>query len=595
MAIPAERVPGLQVHAHHATEICDWCEQPIPPDRLKEVRGRIAARELERANEITTRLRDQFAQEKAEEGARAQAQLEAARAESRADVERVRAESAARERLLQAEATRAADANAQQRIAEAEATHRTAESLLQTRLEDMQRQRAASEEAHAATSEELARVRADSAAALEASARAFHVREQTIREDMQRDAQATTAQQLTALTQERDARESELRQRVGELDTQRQRTEEANRTLHADLLRAREEVAAAAEASHRHAQEQAEVARAEATQAAAAQVSEAQQRASAAEQRAQQLLANAEADRARAVASVSAELKSVKTQLNEAEIAQREARDQLQALKSSHEVELQQRLHEQREILGRDKDQAVRESEARAFGENQKLQVKVQDLTRQLERMSAAERGEGGEIQLYDALKSAFEGDRIKRVPHGVAGADIIHEVMRNGKVCGKIIYDSKNRSDYKSSYAKKLRQDQLAAKAEHAVLVSNHFPANTRQLHVEDHVIVACPARVVTIAEILRRQILQLHELRVSNDAREAKTEALYAYITSEAGRQRLDLIEKLVDELSAVDVAEEKAHRAVWIKRGKLLTAVLKAHGEFSNGIDRIIGTAD
>src|SRR5256886_6679569 len=52
-----------------------------------------------------------------------------------------------------------------------------------------------------------------------------------------------------------------------------------------------------------------------------------------------------------------------------------------------------------------------------------------------------------------------------------------------------------KNRNDYKSAYATKLRADQMAAKAEFAVLSSNHFPGDIRQLHLHQGVIVACPA----------------------------------------------------------------------------------------------------
>lgn len=49
------------------------------------------------------------------------------------------------------------------------------------------------------------------------------------------------------------------------------------------------------------------------------------------------------------------------------------------------------------------------------------------------------------------------------------AGADIRHDVVHNGKKCGTIVYDSKNRNAWRDEYATKLRVDQIAAKAEHA------------------------------------------------------------------------------------------------------------------------------
>jgi hypothetical protein len=65
----------------------------------------------------------------------------------------------------------------------------------------------------------------------------------------------------------------------------------------------------------------------------------------------------------------------------------------------------------------------------------------------------------------------AFEGDRIRRVEKGAEGADIIHEIVEAGKTVGKIIYDSKNRGNWKSEYATKLCKDQIAEKAEFAIL----------------------------------------------------------------------------------------------------------------------------
>lgn len=271
------------------------------------------------------------------------------------------------------------------------------------------------------------------------------------------------------------------------------------------------------------------------------------------------------------------------------------AEEQNRQLRENYNTQLGQRLQEQREALTKDKDKAILETEARTFAERQRLQASVQDLTRQLEKVTAHERGEGAEINLFEALKGAFEGDRVRRVKPGVAGPDIIHEIVRHGKVCGTIIYETKNRNDYKSAYATKLRADQMAAKAEFAVLSSNHFPGKARQLHLHEGVIVACPARVVTLAQMLRRHLLQLHELRISIEERGAKTEKLYKFITSDQCRQLLDSVEKLVDDMLELDVKEQNAHKAIWEKRGRMLNLVLKAHGDFCCAVDRIIGTAD
>lgn len=72
-------------------------------------------------------------------------------------------------------------------------------------------------------------------------------------------------------------------------------------------------------------------------------------------------------------------------------------------------------------------------------------------------------------------------------MPKGTPGADVIHDVVCNGRVCGRIVYDSKNRNDWKTAYATKLCEDKIAAEAQHAILSTLKFPAGAKQLHAMD------------------------------------------------------------------------------------------------------------
>jgi hypothetical protein len=149
----------------------------------------------------------------------------------------------------------------------------------------------------------------------------------------------------------------------------------------------------------------------------------------------------AQAERAKMEAEAAAHKRIVL-----AEAAKQAAEREVQAVKVKHEAVMNKRLQEQREALEKDKEATVLAEQAKTFGERQKLQSAVKDLQRQLAKERADVLGEGAELELFEELKGAFEGDRIRRVPKGTAGADIIHEVLENGKVCGKIVYDSKKR-----------------------------------------------------------------------------------------------------------------------------------------------------
>ena len=214
----------------------------------------------------------------------------------------------------------------------------------------------------------------------------------------------------------------------------------------------------------------------------------------------------------------------------------------IQQMKVSQAALLNQRLQEQRQAFEKASTDAVNAEKARAFEKERKLEATLQEMTRKLQQKTAEELGEGAEVDLFEQLKAEFPDDTIRRVGKGNAGADIIHEIFNNGKLCGRIVYDSKNRTVWRNGYVTKLRQDQTAAKADHGILSSLAFPSGTRQLHVQDSVIITNPARALVMATVLRKHVVQIHGLRISNEARAQKTEALYAFITSERCNQFLD-----------------------------------------------------
>ena len=248
-------------------------------------------------------------------------------------------------------------------------------------------------------------------------------------------------------------------------------------------------------------------------------------------------------------------------------------RRQLQQSNAAHEAEVLARTNEIRESMAQDMSKALLDARAAAFAEKQKLTEVVDDLKRQLEKKSASDLGEGAEIDLFAALARRFDGDVINRVPKGQNGADVVHDVFDNGVLCGRIVYDSKNRSAWQSNFVTKLHSDMIAAKADHAILSTNKFPVGARQLHVSGGVIVASPARVVAVVELLRAHMIQIGALRISAEQREEKTAALYDYITSERYARLMQSLRDSMKKLETVDVEERKAHEATWSKRGRLL----------------------
>lgn len=301
-------------------------------------------------------------------------------------------------------------------------------------------------------------------------------------------------------------------------------------------------------------------------------------------------------DFAREKAELAARLQTEAKLALETELAARlKAAEEARLSAEASRLTAEAALSQQRELAEQEKTVAVLAEQAKAFDERQKLQEKLALLQKQIENKTAQEIGEGPEADLFELLRGAFEGDRIRRVAKGLQGADVIHEVIRNGQVCGKIVYDSKSRNAWKNEFVTKLRADQLGERAEHAILSCNKLPQGAQQIHVQDGVIIANPQRVLALAQILRRHVLETHELRVGNEKRDEKTAELYAFITSDRCKQLLEQITLQAQRMLELEAAEERAHRVTWDKRSKLIRSVQKVHSDLCFEIERVIGTGE
>lgn len=483
-----------QPHVHAVGEECPYCEQPIPNDRLEEVRKRIQSKDRERQAEFE---------------AKAKADLEALRQQNQQAMEAFRKDAATRE----------AAALAQGR--------QQAEEALKAQLAQAAEAATAANERREALEGELVRLK---------------------------DALTTTVSKMTAEFAEK-------------------------------------EQAARAEA------------RTAAVQELNAKVTEAEAAKLAAEKKAADMQASHDEAMKAAIADVRRTMEMAKTdavqelsaKITEAEAAKLAAEKKAAELQASKDEAVRAAIAEVREAMEKAKTDAVNAERSKNFEEKLKLEAVVEELKRKLQNQTAEELGDGAEIDLFEVLKAEFPHDDIQRVGKGKSGADIIHKVRHNGAVCGCIVYDSKNHQQWRTDHVAKLRQDQLAEKAEHAVLSTHAFPKGKRELHIDSGVIVAKPGRAVVIAMLLRKQVVQLHCLKVSNEERSRKTDELYALMTSDRFEQFISTITKTAEQLDALQQQERKAHDSVWRKQGELFRTIVRQCAQFDEEVARIVGTAE
>jgi len=536
-------------HPFLIDDACPICEQPIPRDHFDEIKQRIDARQREQSSAISSRLQEQFAREKLEI-------LEQAKQEADAVLEQQRQLTSEKIALAREEERQAAEVAAQEKIAAAQHASQVALSALQAR-------NAETEAAGARLRAQLEAAQRESASAIQQVREEAVAKEASIRAEAQHSAEAAVQTKLVELEQAREASEMALHVSINGAQASEAVAEEARAALQTQLDHVRRETNEAIEKIRQEA-----VAREMEIRKEAGAVAE---------------------------AAAKEKMAGMEQARSEAEAKATVAEERIIALTDSHEAQLAQRLEEQREAMERAQVEAVNAEKSAAFEDKMKLSVKVDDLQRALDKKTAEQLGEGAEIDLFEALKAEFEGDLIERINKGQPGADILHTVLHNGKECGKIIYDSKNHNSWRNDFVTKLSMDQMAAKAEHAILSTHKFPGGTRQLHVQDGVLLANPARVVALVTIMRQHLVQTNTLRLSNDARIQKTATLYRFITSERCSDLLTRFDTHAEDLLDIQVKEMKSHEATWKKQGELLRSVQKVRAEFCREIDTIIGTAD
>ena len=124
-----------------------------------------------------------------------------------------------------------------------------------------------------------------------------------------------------------------------------------------------------------------------------------------------------------------AERKAMKAELEAAAAASKKAEKALKDLAADQDRVLTLRLQEQRAALKNAQATEIAAIEDRWFKEQEALSLRVQALQRQLAKQQADALGEGAGIDLFDALKAAFPGDRVTRIG-SEDGANIRHEIV---------------------------------------------------------------------------------------------------------------------------------------------------------------------
>ncbi|MCX8055456.1 MAG: DUF2130 domain-containing protein [Ignavibacteria bacterium] len=223
------------------------------------------------------------------------------------------------------------------------------------------------------------------------------------------------------------------------------------------------------------------------------------------------------------------------------------------------------------------------------------LMAKLEDARRRAEQGSMQLQGEVQELFLEEMLKELFPLDEIQEIKKGQRGGDIIQIVRNNiGKECGKIYYESKRTKNYDKGWISKLKEDNLEAKADILVLVTQAMPEGKDRYFFEDGVWVCPFSEIRAFANVMRLMIIQIYNASIVNVNRESKMELVYNYLTS---REFADTFEAIItgfNELQKSYIDEKNKIMKIWKEREKQFDKILSNAVNLYGSIKGLAGSS-
>jgi len=281
------------------------------------------------------------------------------------------------------------------------------------------------------------------------------------------------------------------------------------------------------------------------------------------------------------------------------ELELRKRQRELEEKEEKLELELSRKIDAERQKIIQKTSNEFEETHRLKDAEKDKqlddMKKQIDELKRKSEQGSQQMQGEVLELELEESLKEEFPFDDIEPVAKGIKGGDIIQTVKtQSGRICGKILWETKRTKNWSDSWIQKLKDDQRDAKADLAILASETLPKGFHHFRLISGVWVTDILSAVSLALALRVVLIQVARERETQVGKKEKMEIAYNYLTGQEFRNR---VEAIVESFTAMKVdleAERRAMLKIWAKRGKQIERVISNAAGMHGDLQEIAGSS-
>ncbi len=215
---------------------------------------------------------------------------------------------------------------------------------------------------------------------------------------------------------------------------------------------------------------------------------------------------------------------------------------------------------------------------------------RIKELQKQLkEGRTPQDAGRDFEIELVETLKQKFPNDRIEH-PKNVG--DILHYIVCEGKEIGNIVYECKKTEKFNKNYITQIKNDVIKREANYGVLVTFAFDEKQSQFRVEKDILIVHPYGAPYLAEVLRKSLIQLYSLKLSDKELSERAKRLLEYIKGNKFRNSVKDTITRAKELYELLNKEVESHKTLWEKRHAHYNAITQQSKEIEEDSKNIVG---
>jgi hypothetical protein len=163
-----------------------------------------------------------------------------------------------------------------------------------------------------------------------------------------------------------------------------------------------------------------------------------------------------------------------------------------------------------------------------------------------------------------EELKKSYPNDIFV---HTGKGGDILHQIISNNHVVGKIIYELKKVSSFNNAYITQTYEAKQFREADYGLLIINaNRSKNDSGYSIAKGIFIVHPAGALVLISILRENLLQIHNLKLGKSEKDKAIKDVMEYVQSPIFANSMEGIIKDTIDLYDSLKKEVKDHLKSW-----------------------------